>query len=295
MPRTCHAPAYVLRLLIYPGLEQLQALFFFCLRDLVRVACCRRAGPFAVDETERLVETDLRDQVQGGLEVRVGFTGETDDKIGRDTDIRSDLAQLFYPGLVLKHGVPPFHQRQDAVRSALHGQMQVVDEFRHTGINIDKAIGKFDRMRCGVTDTSDTVDRRDVLNQVGQVGSTVFMSGAAVGIHVLAEQGDFPDALCGKLGRLGQDIVQRPRYFLPACVRHYAERTVFAAPFHDGNEGNRTVCPGFGQAVEFFNFGKGDIDRRPARTARLVIESGQAVQGLRAEYDVDERRTRMNS
>ena len=172
--------------------------------------------------------------------------------------------------------------------------MQVVDEFGHTGINIDQAIGKFDRMRCGVTNTPDTADRRDVLNQVGQVGSTVFISGAAVGVNVLAEQGDFPDALCGKLGRLGQDIVQRPGDFLPARVRHYAESTVFAAPFHDGNKGKRTVCPGFGQAVEFFNFREGYIDCRFACSARLVIKSGNPVQGLRAEYDVHERRPRMN-
>ena len=46
------------------------------------------------------------------------------------------------------------------------------------------------------------------------------------------------------------------------------------------------------QAVEFFDFRKADVDLRPAGLLQPVQHRRQAVQGLRAEHQVDERRPR---
>ena len=294
MYRARHVPADGPGLLIDPRLEDLQTLFFLFRRYVVRVARRRRAGPLAVDETERLVEADFRNKIQRGLEIGIGLAGKADDEIGGYAYIRPDFPQLPYFRLVFEHRVPALHAGKYAVRPALHGQVQVIDQFGHPAVNVNQALGEFDRVGSRVTYPADTADRGDVLDQVRQFGAAAFKRGAAVGIDVLAQQRDLFYALSGKVGRFADDVIQGPGDFLTAGVRHHTESAVFAAPFHDGDEGNGAVRPGFGQPVELFDFGKGDIRGRFAGALRLVVEAGQPVQGLGAEYHVHEGRAAVN-
>jgi hypothetical protein len=60
---------------------------------------------------------------------------------------------------------------------------------------------------------------------------------AAVGVDVLAQQGDFLHALVGQAGHFGQHVVKRAADFFAAGVGHHAVAAVFAAAFHDGHKG----------------------------------------------------------
>ena len=52
---------------------------------------------------------------------------------------------------------------------------------------------------------------------------------------------------------------------------------------------------GLRQPVEFLDFRKTDVDLRPAGFLQPVDHRRQAVQGLRAEYQIDERRARRDA
>jgi hypothetical protein len=68
------------------------------------------------------------------------------------------------------------------------------------------------------------------------------------------------------------------------------EAAVFAAAFHDRHEGARALHARGRQMIELLDFGKGDVHLRAQRAAARVDHAGQAVQGLRAEHQVHERR-----
>ena len=53
----------------------------------------RRARARTVDETEAVVEADIRDQVHGGFEVGVGLAGKPDDEVGAERDVRAQGTQ----------------------------------------------------------------------------------------------------------------------------------------------------------------------------------------------------------
>ena len=115
---------------------------------------------------------------------------------------------------------------------------------------------------------------------------------AAVGVDVLAEQRDFAHALVGEAGDFGQHVVERTRHFFAARVRHDAVAAVLAAAFHDRDERARAVDARGRQVVELFDFRERDVDLRAAAFAALVDHLRQTVQCLRAEHEIDIRRTR---
>src|SRR5690606_3032186 len=65
---------------------------------------------------------------------------------------------------------------------------------------------------------------------------------------------------------------------------------VLGAAFHDRNECGRAFGAWFGQAVELLDLGEADVDLRLSARAAGGDQLGQAVQGLRAEDEVDMRR-----
>ena len=90
------------------------------------------------------------------------------------------------------------------------------------------------------------------------------VSGAAIRVHVLAEQRDFAHALVGEAGDFGQHVVERARHFLAARVRHDAVAAVLAAAFHDRDERARAFDARRRQMVELFDFRERDVDLRAA-------------------------------
>src|SRR3546814_4118338 len=64
---------------------------------------------------------------------------------------------------------------------------------------------------------------------------------------------------------------------------------MLAVAVREGGEGGGAVDAGRRHGVELFDFRKTDVDLRRTRVAALCNKLGQAVQGLRAEHDIDVR------
>src|SRR6185437_14645525 len=132
--------------------------------------------------------------------------------------------------------------------------------------------------------------RRDVVNERREIDHRAVRHGAGIGVDVLTEESHLPHALAGELTYFLQHRLEGPADLVAAGIRHDAEAAVAAAALHHGNEGRGAFGARLRQAVEFRHLGRADIDDGAARAAQLRDHVGQTVQGLRAEYQIDERR-----
>ena len=89
------------------------------------------------------------------MEILFGLAGESDDDVGGDCDARTggfhfltDFDELFVP-------IGPAHFPQDAVRTALHREMDVRTKFRQIGEGGDEVVAVTDRVGRGETDALD--------------------------------------------------------------------------------------------------------------------------------------------
>ena len=141
---------------------------------------------------------------------------------------------------------------------------------------------------------STPVDRGDEVNQRRQIRERAVLHRTRVGVDVLAEQRHFAHALRRQAcSDFLEHLLEGAADFLAARVGHDAEAAVLAAAFHDRDERGRARRARLRQAVEFLDFRKTDVDLRTAGFASgpaSIVR--QAVQGLRAEHQVDERRPR---
>ena len=170
----------------------------------------------------------------------------------------------------------------------------MVDQFRHRGIGLDQVVGKLDRVRGGIADAIDAVDGGDIVNQQREIGDLAVVHDAAVGVDILSQQVDFAHALLGQAGDLGQHVVERPADFFAAGIGYDTETAVLAAALHDRHESLDAVGARLGQVVEFFDFGKTDVDHRTPGGARFTQHLRQAMQGLWTEHHVDVGRAGSN-
>ncbi|MNS74375.1 hypothetical protein D3C72_1078500 [compost metagenome] len=169
--------------------------------------------------------------------------------------------------------------------------MQEVGQLRHIAERIDQRIAELQRVRGGETDATDTIDLGDGADQQAEVGQLAVAMGAAVGVDVLAEQVDLAHALRRKLCHLHHHVLERAADFGTARVGHHAERAVLAAAFHDRHERRRAIGTRFGHAIELLDFREADVHLRALLFATGADQLRQAMQCLRAEHQVDERRT----
>src|SRR6185312_2110704 len=167
--------------------------------------------------------------------------------------------------------------------------MKMTRELRHMGEGLDQAVVELERMRGGEADALDAGHRRDMVDERGQVHHGAIHHRAGVSVDVLAEESHLAHALGRKLTHLLQYGLERAADLVPAGVRHDAEAAVPAAALHHGNEGRGALGARLRQAIELLDLGKADIDHGAAGAAQLGDHVGQAVQGLRAEYQIDER------
>src|SRR5438093_13467945 len=80
-------------LLIQQQLQGAEAIGLHSLRNLAGSGCCGRAGSLGIFEGVRLGKTDLVDEVERRLEVLVALARKTDDKVGREGEIRAGEAK----------------------------------------------------------------------------------------------------------------------------------------------------------------------------------------------------------
>ena len=90
-----------------------------------------------------MIKAHRGNQIHGCLEIHITFAREADYKIRRNADVRPYLSQLSNRRFVFQRGVFALHQGQDAIRPALHRQMQVPDQFRHLGIDLYQTVAHF--------------------------------------------------------------------------------------------------------------------------------------------------------
>ena len=234
-----------------------------------------------------MVVAEGLDQVHGRLEVRRGLAGIADDEIGGQREFGAHLAQAANPVDVFLAGMAALHQGQDAVAAALHRQMQVADQLGNVRVGLDQAVAELDRMRGGVADPLDAVDGGHVMQQQREIGDLAVVHQAAVGVDVLPQQHDLADTLLRQQCQLGDDIIQRAADLLAAGIGHDAEGAVLAAALHDRHERLRPLGAWLRQGIEFLDLGEGNVDGGLLLPAHPVQQLRQAVQGLRAEHEVD--------
>jgi hypothetical protein len=158
------------------------------------------------------------------------------------------------------------------------------------GVGVDQALRHFARMRGRVADALDAWHFGDVFDQQREVG--LFFRAfhvAAVGIDVLAEQGDFTDAIGRQVSDFGQHIVERARNFAATGIGHDAEGAELRAAFHDRDESRSALDLRRRHRIELLDFREGNIDRCLALRFPVSNQLRQAVQRLRAEHHINIR------
>src|SRR6185295_5063169 len=235
------------------------------------------------------VEFEFAGESQRGLEIGLGLARKADDEVGGNADVRPCLAQAPGNGAVFQRGVAALHRRKHPVRARLDRQVHVRGKRGQGAMRVDQPLREFARVRGGVANAPDALNFIYKIEQFGKIRVRV-LDPAAPGIHVLAEQRHLLHALRREPGDLRDHVVEGSRNFRATRVGYDAETAVFAAAFHDGDERRGALGARRGQAVEFLDLGKTHIHLRPAAGAALREQCGQAMQGLRSEYHVHERR-----
>ena len=119
-----------------------------------------------------------------------------------------------------------------------------------------------------------------------------------IGVDVLPDQRDLAHAGLGEVAHLVEDLLDRPRDFGAARIRHDAEGAELVAAFLHGDEGRdaaraRRGLARRGQEAEFVLDRKLGLDDPLCcplswRVAREQL--GQAVIALRPDHEIDHRR-----
>ena len=156
----------------------------------------RRARAAAVDEAVTTGRSRRRARASSvASKSRSVSPGKADDEIRRDRDVRPHGAQPADLFLEFEHGVAALHEREDAVRAALHRQVQVIRELRHARVGLDQVVAEFSGCEVVKRMRSIPGTRATWRMSVAEVDVAPSAVRAVVGVDVLAEQRDFTDAL----------------------------------------------------------------------------------------------------
>ena len=157
----------------------------------------------------------------------------------------------------------------------------------------DQVILHVARMAGRIANALDAADLRDVPAELPQRPVSAAFEGRrgpVEGIHVLAQQRDFPHALRGQAARLHDEIIHGTRKLRPPRIGHHAKRAELVAAFLHGHKRRRAIgLTRLGQRVELFErleFGFQPVAHGAAGTSDHFR---QFVIGLRAEHEVHER------
>ncbi len=112
--------------------------------------------------------------------------------------------------------------------------MQMLAELIQTAETVNQFVGEVFRMRCGESNTFDPLDIIDPGKQFGKGDLALFLG--AIGVDVLADQGDFPHALTGKRAYFIEDFAARTADFTSTDIGHNAVTAIVVTPLHDSDE-----------------------------------------------------------
>ena len=193
--------------------EALHALDLLLVGDAVLQR--RRLGAAAggEDEGEGAVVADLLGHLERLAEVGLRLAREADDDVRGERHVRDVLADQRDAVEVALARVGAPHGLEDAARAGLQRQVDVLADRRELGVGADHVLAHVLRVRAGVADARDAVDRVDRGEQVGE-RRPLRAQVAPVGVHVLAQQRDLAHAVGGEALGLAHELGRtggRPR------------------------------------------------------------------------------------
>ena len=150
---------------------------------------------------------------------------------GRALRIRSIGAEIVGPA------VAPVHRREDAVRSRLHGEVQVGHQRVEVAMRSDQIVVHVVGMAGRVAQPVDAGDLGQPKQQAPEAPFAPVRTLALPGVDVLAEQRHLAHALGRKPRRLGDDRLDRPRHLGAAGIGNDAEGAELVAALLHGQEG----------------------------------------------------------
>ena len=217
--------------------EPLEAVLDDFLRHLVFHLRRRGARARGILEGKRRGEAGAPDQVHGGLEVLFGLAWETNDDIGGNRRVRNLLPDLIEDAQELLRAVGTAHVLQDLIRAGLQRHVQLRAHRRGFRHGVDDIRGKFRRVRGGKPQALEAVDLAHFAQQLRESKAIArhFWIGEihAIGVDVLAQEGDLRNSLIHQRLYLGQNIARPAVLFLTAQGGNDAEGAgVIAAHGH---------------------------------------------------------------
>ncbi len=244
------------------------------------------AGPRRVDERERAVVLDRRDDVERLLEVLLGLAGEADDDVRADREVGDRRAHLLGQREVALLRVRAAHRLEDARRAGLQRQVHLLTDGVAFGHRRDHRLTEVFRVRAREADALDPVDRVAGAQQLTELGRDLGQQVASPRVDVLSQQRHLLDALRRELRDLGDDLAGTPALLAAAdggddAVR--ARRVAAHRHLHPTLEAAlpvRRQLGGEGAVVEP-EAAAGDTDAAGAEPV------GEVRDRARAERDVD--------
>ena len=131
------------------------------------------------DEGEGAVVADLVDDLERLLEVGLGLAREADDDVGGDRAVGDVLADQRHPVHVAAAVVGAPHALEDRAGARLERQVDVLAERRQLGMGADHVLLHVLRVRAGVADALDPLDRVDPRQQLGEAEPRLPSAGRA--------------------------------------------------------------------------------------------------------------------
>ena len=205
------------------------------------------AHPGGVDKGEQGVVAHLFKHLQGVLKLLSGLPGEAHDHVGGKHDVgdeglqRPDLFQILLPG------VAAVHHLQNAVVARLEGQVKHRGHLFAPGHGLKELLGGV--LGVGGHKANEEVagDVVDLRQQVGKVHGVVQV--LAVGVYVLAQQGNVLVPLLHQLPHLGENVLGLPGALPAPDIGHDAVGAEVIAAVHDGHPGLHLVLAHHGDAL----------------------------------------------
>ena len=270
------------------GDEPVVAVLDDLLRHLVGHRRRGRPGPDRVLEGECRGEPGGLDHAQGLLEVLLRLAGEADDDVGADRGVRQLGAHPVEDAEELLRAVGPAHGAQDAVGAGLQRHVQLRHDVRGLRHRVDHVVGERRRVRAGEADALEPADLARGAQQLAERPTVAELD--AVGVDVLAEQGDLDRAVVDQGLDLGQDVAGAAVLLLAAQRRDDAEGAGVVAADRDRHPARvRGVALGGERGGEGLQRLE-DLDLGGVVVPRALEQAGKRAHVVRAEDDVHPRR-----
>ena len=244
----------------------------------------RRPLPGGVDKGEEGVIAHLLQQGEGVLKLLGGLSGEAHNDVRGEDDIRNqrpepaDLVQIGRPVVVPVHGL------EHPVVARLHRQVELGGHLLAPGHGLKQLLGGVLGMAGHKANQKISGDGVDPLQQVGKIH--VQPQILAVGVDVLAQEGDVLIPLLHQLPHLGEDQLRVTAPLPAPDVGDDAVSAEVVAAVHNGDPGLQLALPGHRQALGDVAGGVGGLKDPLTLVQHLAEQLGELPQDVGAKDQI---------